>query len=459
MGSDSERLDDALYVVHGSRGSGGLGRLLYAVYLVAIFAGIYGFTLWRGVLVSSDPEFIDTMVRSGWGLGAIAVVVAGLVGLAWRLGSVRGPVVPPLPFIDQVVAGPLDRAIVLRERLALTLLGGGSIGLLLGAIFAGGVVGSGVGGVGTVAAGAAAGLATGLASALAWFAGQAGTRPRALVDVRHGLATGLRGLRLEELRRHAIRSTHAGGAVLAGDLRAVRLDVAAPVTRARGRRLRAAGRYPTIMRRDLLGLRRTPFQVVTGACLTIGGSALAAVSLTQAGAPVIVAGLAAVALYFGFGALAEGVRLVADNAGTTPLIGLGFRAEAAAHLVVPVTAFLALATPITALLGSRLGGQPWVVAGAVVVLAGLLCAATLLAAFRGAPPEASFVPEFGPIAMTYWYARPLTLAAVSGGLLINRVAHAGPNVGAVLVGGAGSALVLIGVGFYLARKLELGHRI
>lgn len=449
---DAERLADALFVIHDGRGSGGVGRLLYAVYLVAIFAGIYGFTIWRGVLVSSDPDWVAAAVASWWSPFALAAAALGLVTVAWRLGRVRGPVVPGLPFIDHVVAGPLDRALVLRERITLTLLGGGSIGLLLGAVVSGGFVGSGVGGPLAVGLGALAGALCGVVAALAWFAGQAGRVPR------HGLGPALRALRLEDLRRQAIRSTHVGGAVLAGDLRAVRLDVATPVTRGRAVRLRPGGARRTIVRRDLLGLRRTPGQVVAAAVLTLTGSALAAVALTQAAAPVVLAGIGAVLLYYGFGALAEGLRLVADNAGTTPLLGLGFRAEALAHLVVPFAGFVMLAVPVATLLAMPLGGGAALVAVVMVVLAGLLCAATVLAAFRGSPPDSSFVPEFGPIAMTYWYARPVILAAVSGGLFLNRVAHADGREAQVLVAGAGSALVLTWVGLRLARKLELAHR-
>lgn len=405
------------------------------------------------MLVSADPDWVAAAVASWWSPFALAAAAIGLVTVAWRLGRVRGPVVPGLPFIDHVVAGPLDRALVLRERITLTLLGGGSIGLLLGAIVSGGFVGSGVGGPLAVGLGAVAGALCGVAAALAWFAGQAGRIPR------HGLGPALRGLRLEDLRRQAIRTTHVGGAVLAGDLRAVRLDVATPVTRGRAVRLRPGGARRTIVRRDLLGLRRSPGQAFTGAGLTVVGAALGAVALTQVAAPVVLGAVAAGVLYFGFGALAEGLRLVADNAGTTPLLGLGFRAEATAHLVVPAGAFLLLALPVTILVVLPPGGSALLAALAVVVLAGLLCGATLLAAFRGSPPDSSFVPEFGPIAMTYWYARPLALAAVSGGLFLDRLTHADGRVAPVLLVGAGSALALIWLGLRAARTLELGHRV
>ncbi|MCB1302018.1 MAG: hypothetical protein KDB28_12420, partial [Tetrasphaera sp.] len=114
--AERESLDDALFVLHGEEGTGTIRRLLYAGYLVLIFGGVYGFNVLRAVLVTSDPQLVRSAVVSVWGVLALLAVLAGLVLAAWRAGRVRGPVVPPLPFIDTVVASALDRWLVLRER-------------------------------------------------------------------------------------------------------------------------------------------------------------------------------------------------------------------------------------------------------------------------------------------------------------------------------------------------------
>lgn len=465
---DIARLDDALHVLHGEEGTGTIRRLLYAFYLVAIFGGVYGFNLLRALLVTSDPQWVRSAAQSVWGVLALLATSAALTALAWATGRVRGPVVPPLPFIDSVVASAIDRAEVLRERALALLIAGAGVGALIGALVGGAVVGAGLGGVAavivTIVAATTLGLLVAVTALLAQAADSDGLRrdTRAADPAsRHRLTVAnlLRSLRLEQLRVHAVRTTHIGGAVLAGDLRAARLDVAAPITRARNRRLRPGSPILTVVRRDLLGLRRTPRRAVAG-LLGLGAAyALIAVAAGQPAAPRILGLLALVVAYFAFGALAEGVRLVADNAGTPPLIGLAFRTEAAAHLVIPVLGALVIGLPVVALVSGATGLDPRIPLGAAGAATLILAGTTLMAAFRGSPPDLSFVAEVGPMTMAYWYARPVTVAAFSGGLplaaLADRPLLAPLTLGFVL----GAGVFTIWYGLRLARQLELGHRI
>ncbi|HPF81595.1 MAG TPA: hypothetical protein PKU75_11735, partial [Tetrasphaera australiensis] len=170
--AERESLDDALFVLHGEEGTGTIRRLLYAGYLVLIFGGVYGFNVLRAVLVTSDPQLVRSAVVSVWGVLALLAVLAGLVLAAWRAGRVRGPVVPPLPFIDTVVASALDRWLVLRERGLALLVGGVGGGLLVGALVGGAFAGAGIGGMTGIAGAVLGGGILGLVVALTWLAGQ-----------------------------------------------------------------------------------------------------------------------------------------------------------------------------------------------------------------------------------------------------------------------------------------------
>ena len=79
---DAERLDDALYVLHGSQGTGTIRALLYGGYLVAIFGGVYGFNLLRALLISSDPQWLRAAAASVWSLLAFGTLIIGLGLLA-----------------------------------------------------------------------------------------------------------------------------------------------------------------------------------------------------------------------------------------------------------------------------------------------------------------------------------------------------------------------------------------
>ncbi|QNN48956.1 hypothetical protein H9L10_11875 [Phycicoccus endophyticus] len=62
-GTDRERLEDVEHVLHGPEGAGRWHTLLYVLYVVALLAGIYGYTVLRGVVVVLDPP------ARGWRLG------------------------------------------------------------------------------------------------------------------------------------------------------------------------------------------------------------------------------------------------------------------------------------------------------------------------------------------------------------------------------------------------------
>jgi len=127
-----------------------------------------------------------------------------------------------------------------------------------------------------------------------------------------------------------------------------------------------------------------------------------------------------------------------------------------AHLVVPLLASVIAGSMTAAVVAAASTTDLVFAVGAVASVSTVLIGAVTMGAFRGSPPDLSFIGEIGPMAMAYWYARPLTVAAISGGLLLTVAADVGPAILPVilLVG-----LACVGYGLHLARKLELGHRI
>jgi hypothetical protein len=222
----------------------------------------------------------------------------------------------------------------------------------------------------------------------------------------------LRALHLSLLRTQSARAVTVGGAVLAGDLRAARLEVGTPVTRARHTRLRGRGPSATMARRDLLGLRRAPGSLVTGLVLT-AAAAYALVHASGPGTPSVIALAGLVLAYVGVSTWSEGLRLQGDNAGTPPLLGIAPLNEAAAHLVVPAAGY-AVTTLVVGLASVALGHATLLGVGWALVLGGLLVAAQAMAAFRGLPPVNLFSPGSGVVTTVLWYAVPLLVPVVCG---------------------------------------------
>lgn len=480
---DGDRLADAVHVVHGEGGAGALQRLLYGVYVSAILGATYGFTLARGLFTTSEPAVLRDELTSPTALVVAVAVVVLWLALARSAGRTRGPVVPPLPWTDQVVTTSLDRTLVLRRWWRSAAVGGLAGGGILGATLGGGAWSATVGDPAWLVAGVIVGPVLGWALVLAWLSGQVAAGAPPAASAREGrrraravlrVSTALRRLGIDDLRRQGARSTRLGGGVLAGDLRAIRLEVAAPVTRGRRLRLRAGGPLATVVRRDVLGLRRSPGTLLAGAALTGLGAAGVTWSLVDRAAPAALSWLAVAACYLGFGWWAEGVRLQGDNGGTTPLLGVWGRREALAHLVTPMTLFV-LVSGVVALGVGALGSSAPVgtvavgglvadglvadglgPAGWLVVLGLGVAGAQLRAAFRGQPPALAFIPTSGPMVLALWYATPLVLSVLGGGAATLALASAG--AARAVVPGSVGALLVLWWGLSRVDALEASHR-
>jgi hypothetical protein len=404
----------------GNRPDTSLSSTLYPVYVAVIAAGTYGVPAAQQLFHSIDEKWLAEHARTPVGVIAAVTFAALLLTLVRLVGRVHGPVVPPLPYLELVVASPMPRKVTLARYWRVSRGGSAIGGLLIGL-----VIGAG-GAIANVAPPAAllpatlVGALFGVLVAELWLRGQLqgqpqasslGFRPDSLLLRRRRDALAL--LDITGLRRQAASNLTMGGAVLAGDLRTVRLDAARPTTHARRVRLRASGPLAVIAHRDLLGLRRAPWSALYGLGFAAAGSAGLMLSLQSPRTPTVAPLVSVVLCHLGFGAWCEGLRLHADNSGTSRLLGLPYRDTALAHLAVPVSCW-ALTTLVVGA-GLSLAGLVGPTALVWALGTGALLAGThLMAAFRGLPPIGVFGPHAGVPAMIFWYAKPLLATVVVG---------------------------------------------
>jgi hypothetical protein len=455
--TDRERLAQARRVIRGGLPEEGNGNVVYAAYVTLIASLVYGVPASRAFFEFVDPAWLSQHLTGVQGVLVIGGSIAGLWMLAHQLGTIRGPVVPDLPYLDHVAVSALDRAVVLRRWWRISLFGCLLGGFLAGAVIGTGMVVTDVAPPWALLPSSLGGLVVGLGFAGSWLWGQVRSWPtgaRGPSTLLRG-ATSLRALHHVGLRTQASRAVTMGGAVLAGDLRAARLDVASPTTRLRRSRLRPGGPVAVVARRDLLGLRRSPRTLITGAVLCAGGCWALAHATIQ-GVPTLVAFAGTLASYLGFGAWAEGMRLQGDNAGTPPLIGLAYGREALAHLVVPsfLYSVVALVAGAAVALTSPTAGvaaEVWPLA-----LVALFGGAHLMAAFRGLPPVSLFSPGSAVVSVSFWYSRPVLLTLIGAVAATALLTRSGPSNAVMVLVVASYAAVTFGR--RRVRLLDEGHR-
>ncbi len=461
---DHEWLGQADWIIGGEAARAARKQALYAGYVVVLFAAVYGFPLLQALFRTSDRVWLRGQLGSPGGVGVLAASIAAVMASAVWVGRFRGPVVPPLPWIDLVVAAPIDRALSVRRWWRFALAGSLFVGALLGLVLGSGLAFAQVTGVLAIAVSTSLGAGLGLVTARLWLWAQVRSWPGG--DRGAGLARrvagALRALHAESLRAHSANTSTLAGSAMTGNLRTARLAFARPVRRGRSARLRPGGPFGVLVRRDLLGMRRQPASLLAGAGFVAIGAAVLMWGLVQPAAPAFALGVAMLPLYLGFGAWAEGLRLQADNIGTPSLIGAGPLREALAHLVLPCTLTAGFLAAAGALAVQAAGGGPMgasdpgriatatsiALAGIVLVL--LLSGGQLLAAFRGAPPAAS-----GPQGMVMWYTRPGTIVVLLGAVACHTLREG------ILGGVTASALAVVAVvvwGFGRVRHLTHLHR-
>ncbi|HET7304772.1 MAG TPA: hypothetical protein VFJ12_09515, partial [Segeticoccus sp.] len=412
-----ERLDRARQVIFGDHRDRSTSNAVYAVYVAVIGAAGYGVPAVQALLAFVDPAWFAAHVTVATGTAACVALAVGLLALAFWLGPVRGPVVPQLAYLDLVATSPIDRGTSLRKPWRLSLFGCLAGGALVGLVLGTGIAVAQLAGPVAAAVGALAGLLVGLLCAGFWLWGQVRSAPGGRRGPSTFLHAGrsLRQLHLAGLREQAASSIANGGALLAGDLRSVRLNIAsrsARAPRARNVRLRPGSPFGVVVRRDRLGLRRAPRSVLPGLLACAVGVAGLAATVDSPGTPSLLALVSAVVGYLGFGVFAEGLRIQADNVGTTPLLGIDPDHESLAHLVVPLVCY-AVVTVLVGVAVVLLAGVHVLAVVWTMVAGGLFAGGHLIAAFRGRAPEATLRQGMGPAVMVLWLLYPVLVVAIA----------------------------------------------
>lgn len=462
--TDTERLADTVHVLHGPGGDPARKEVAYAAYVAVIVVGLYGFPLLRALVIAADREAMASALRSPWAALVLILVVAAVAVAAREAGRVRGPIVAPVPWIDHVVASSIDRWAALRPwfgySLFAALFAGGLSGLLVGAAFAG----ARAAGWWILPVGLVVGLCVGLLAGVAWLVGQSRTgstvasvpQPATLAEAPPWIRE-VRRLGIHDLRTQSSRSNRIVGGVHSGDLRAVRLEAARPITRGRDLRLRHRGPTMTIVARDVLGLRRSPAAGMVGLLLCAASGAALGATMGSSAVPPLVGFVAGLVGHLGFGALSEGLRLEADTVGTPPLFGAPPVRAAAAHLLVPGTVHLVTTVLVGCIAGVALGADlgavlPWLVMTTVFLAGG-----SLLAAYRGRPPSSQFNPVPSPQTVAIWYAFPLLLGTLLiGGMVWGATQF--PTNGWFVIATWVAGVWLVYAGLNRVQRENLAHR-
>lgn len=424
-GIDRERLADADHVLHGPGGARLASKVLYAVYVFAVLTLIYAYAVLRAVLVSSDTLWVRAAL-AGW--RGVYGAIAGLALLAWGawwLGSRRGPATPPLPWIDHVATSSIGRRLTLGPWWLAALAGVGGCGVVLGGIVGGSVYAAGLAGVVALPMGMGVGglLAAGLC--WLWLVSQARASGRVGDLPALGVGQALAALGLDELRAHARRGQRLYGAMLAGDPRAARLEVTSPIRGGRGVRLRPGRFVATVVRRDLVGLRRQPGVALAGVILVGLGTWMCALTIRDASTPIPVTILGIALSHLGVGQWAQGLRFSADGLSASPVFGGSAGRRALGHSVVPFVAHGAVGAAVGAFvwLGSGGSANPMLMLTAQTSLGLLLVTGQWSSAFRVAPTAAAYLPETGPFLLVLSVIQPWLVVLGPGTFALHRAAR------------------------------------
>lgn len=427
---ERERLEVIALLAYGERTP--TSRIWYPLYVTALFAALYGISVSQGVFAA-----LGTGAR-WWMVGSLAAAVPVALLALSAVGAVRGPVVPDLGFVDLVLPTDTDRAGALLPWWRAAWVACGVVGGIGALVITGGAAIRGVMPPVTPVVGTVLGVLIGLLAAHVWLRGQARPEPPVGESTSRGTREVLRRLGGGGLRAQALVTRSVTAATYAGDLGSLRQQMPAGRARQRGRRLRAAGAVGTLLRADLLMLRRNPWSVLTGAVLTAIGVALAVAALSERGLALALPP-ALVLTSMGAGQFLRGLHAHADGLANPSLLGLGGQRAALVHSVVGLVPVAALWLVGVALRPGLERGSALVAAAATVLV---VLAAQVLGAYRGAASigERSGPETIGKL-LVVWVLLPY-LVPLGVGALGSAAALRGAWAPGVLAAGAAVSLLV-----------------
>uniref|UniRef100_UPI0025F4E9E6 hypothetical protein n=1 Tax=uncultured Aeromicrobium sp. TaxID=337820 RepID=UPI0025F4E9E6 len=381
-----------------------------------------------------------------WDVGPVhvAVVTAALGVAAVGVGRTRGPVAPTAPYVDWVVSGPEDLARVLRPFWWRSVVGVTAVAVVAGLVVV--VSRNTVPDPLAAVVLAVVVLGFGLLLAVAWLAGQSrlplpaitlallsvavgwplhdawaalGSQPRwwvmvvpvaaigALLSVRRMVVV----LLPSRLRTQALRWSQVEAFAMTADL-ASAADVLRGRTR-RGRRWRPTFGAPALVRRDLVGLLRSPGRAAAGIAL----ACLSGLLLGPAqDAPTPIIAIAAASLSYAAACyLSDGLRFSAANRSRPAVFGLTPAQTVLQHLVVPVVVLVVVLSGAAAFSGA-------VGVGFGLALLALACRAASV--FKGLLPLEYLTPIMTPVGemsslrVLFWVADAFLVCTLVGATIL-----------------------------------------
>ncbi|MDF8264755.1 hypothetical protein [Luteipulveratus flavus] len=423
---ERERLYTLRALAYG--GHSPVERMSFPLYVVALFAGIYGVTVAQGVLalVAADSTRRDAF--AAWSPPAVGVLAVAALLAAYAFGRVRGPVVPDLSLVDLAVPTDIQRAAVLqpwwRAVVLTTVLAGGIVGAVAGAGLAIQDLGPPVSPV----IGGGIGAGYGWLLVHVWLRGQVLGAEDA-PEVRDVLHTedALCQLRRATIRSQAALDRAVTAALYAGDAAHLRREASLGRPRARQRRLRPAGASWVLLRADLLILRRAPYAAATGLALVAVATPVVVWALGQEGV-LLALGVGLVVLNAGAGALMRGLRSCADQVASPSLLGMPIARCALLHTTVGLVPIVVAWTASAVWMGGGVAPGTTALVGILLTVIG----SQVLGAFRGSPPTSMILgPESGGV-LALWLILP-HLVPLCVGLTAGGVASQGAQPAGILL--------------------------
>lgn len=401
---ERERLTDAYELRY--RGEGGpMSAAWFGAYLAALLGTVYGsmlahyvFDQWPGV-----RHWIEQQPYAATGFAVFAVVVAA--GVAFKVGSVRGPVLPEPGHIEFVVATDLPRRLTLRDSWWGSRLMVMTSCLCLGLALPAGFAISGGSPV-ALAVGAAIGLVGGIVIVQAWLRGQA----RGHVPI-GGMASWplVEALPASTLLTQSLLSDAVTSSLIVSDTRRARAQAFSLKLRHKPERIRAAGSHLTVVLADVFGLLRTGWSSLGWLVFELAALATLGLRAVQHASSPLLLPILLVLAHIGATGLTRGLQGQAAAAGDQSLLGLSWSRESALHLVPLAVLQVVVVTAVGFATGAGAAGAAYGLATALLVAGG-----QLLYAHKGPAPGGLMTSGPGRGAGVLWAMHP-GIVVLAGG--------------------------------------------